>query len=645
MADVRFQDEIFINGQRFRTSGPVKLRSLDTIPQNIRETAFRQLNAPAKVTHIFSNTRGGGGLYRIRPEEGDIPIKTWDSLAWTMSTPAVPLPPLATSAGSPLTATDFQLLAEYNGVVYGVVGPSVFPWNGPSGTSWGASVRTLSTPVISSVYHPSGGTTRWFLLCNANIDYYDGAAWAQTTGTAADYGVSYNGFLWVMDELGAFRRNAAGTDAWGAWTTRQTLPLPYGHRVRGLILYRTADGTSAIYAKTTGGLWAYDDTNDKWFPTELQVPNYRGMTTALDSWRGLGLPDKERTGIYLGVGLSVYGYAAGDPAEVWNIGPDTQDGVPSGFGGVVAALAATHNFNLALVVGTTESSTDAEFGELDMGPVGGSEVIAATTGYTWLTAFTGLGWHKLWESGSTDIAGAHLLVANAYDTYRAYWTASQTMYWMDLPTTILNPREVSDKPYATSGRIIYPWDNGSQEGAQDLAIEIRIRTAGCSATETVTLNYATDFDDTTWTAPAHATFTSGIITANGLHTFTLGTSARGVLFDAIRLRLQGARGATTTSKPQVDYLAFDYIPSLTPVLVWEVGIDARAMYGQRSTADQLADLIDLADPQVLREVIWRNQASATDDTHQCKLVGITGQGSAGPNEFGIYTLTLLEPRP
>ena len=649
MPDILHEGVIRINSLNYPLleGTQVNLRSMGLLGQEPQGT-LTYSKRPGVVTRILVDVRKGIGLYRLLPQAGDVPTQAWDGLFDGTTFGAITLPPLVTSAGRPSgvgASVPPWLHYEWDNKVWTSWGVDLYYWLGPSGTSWSASQRTLAGQPYSVVSHINGGTNRIFVLQGTDIDWQTaGGSWSRiTTSVDAHWGVSYNAFLWTASKTGTFRRAPIGTEAIASWTARQSVPVGDGE-VLGLFMYREPVGDPAIYAKTSEGLLTYNDTNDKWYPTELTYPRTTAATTAVDVWRGIQSGDGEMAGAHVPVGMGVYGYVArtGSPALVTALGLDLNDGVPSGYSGKIRSLVPSHNFNIALVDATTSSFDDAEDGYAEP-PLGGPDVIPSYTGRTWVARYSGLGWFKTWQSAATDSVGRTALVSQAYGVYRAYWDANNTLYWMDLDTNVLNPREVTTTPRAAAGDTIWSWDLGSAEGQQDTLIEAITRVRSATATETITINYGTDFADSTWTAPNNITggFQSGIITGNGRQVWTFGTSDRGVLFDALRWRAQYARGTTTTSRPILEYLEFSFLPGIPPVLSWEATLDLRRMYAQRSQQGMLTELLALAPAQILFEVQWRGDTRL----HQCKLVQIEGAAPAQPQEQGVYKVVLLEVRP
>lgn len=640
MTDIVNDNEVLINNLRYSLAGPIQLVSTsrgDTKPRR----------------KVLTDTRRGIGLYKQREgiEEDDYGM-IWEGLAETMIAGAITLPPLASSiTGGPSSFINNPALILYDwyNSIYSVYGNQVFIVP-ESGSTFAASIRTLLTPPISFLQHESSGTIRGFLLCGANIDYVTNpgaGTWSRLTGTDASYGVTYNNFLWVIGEFGAFKRNATGTDAWGSWTARQSLPISAGKPL-ALTIYREADGSPAIYAKCERGVYIYDDTNDKWYPTELRYPQHPQPSHALAVWRGIMGTGGEDSGIYDAVGGGVYTYVTGqDGSRVGAMGPDLRDGLSSSYRGVVAALTPSHNYLLALInTSTLDSDTDTLYGYSSKSELSSSDVISVTNGTRWIAAWNGMGWHRRWASPTVPTSGSpadpsNLVVASVYNDYRAYWTDANSIYWMSLPQDILNFREISTQKFATStgGGVIWPWQYGSQPGATDVLVRVLVRISGASANETVTLSYGLNLS---------STFESGsnwLTTSDGLQELTATTlqaASVPIEFDWIRFRLQLARGATNTNRPVVEYLAYDYIPGEPPFSVYRLPIDLREMQGQRTPRGMLAELQALVSPQDMVQAVWRNQASASTDDHQVILAGIEGVTQGGLWEDGIYYIILQE---
>ena len=646
MADVAFAGEILINGERYdlATGTKVELQSLSTIEG---EQALRRV--------VLVDATRGIGIQSLREgQDAALNGRIWFSLADTITYGQLTLPYLATSASKPSGVADntpCYLLFEWQGLVYAVWGDSLYLWSGPTGTTWSSAIATFTAqPQDTAVHTDSAGVRRVFIFCNtAFVHITESGTVTVLVSTAAHHGVSYNGFLWAIDELtGAFKRDADGTTAWGSWTARQALPLNSGERVLKLVLYRTSGGEAAIYAKTTNGLWLYDDTNNKWSPTELQVPTPSNISHAAAVWRGVPTGENSQaSGVYVPMGQDVYGYvagSAGEQAAIIDLTPGAPDGLPDGYAGYVADMFPAHNAMFALVtaadwrLSAANNEGDANNGFVSEGELIDADAFYIAQGRSTLLAWNGRGWHVLWRSAAaTDWVANKLLVAAAYGKYRVYFVVDNIMYWMDIPQGTINASQDTTLPRAASGEIVFPHHFGSGPGSMDVLKRILSRTAGASSTETVAIAYDTNKSGSYTTAVTRNT--------NGLVTTTLDPDAdsngEGVLFDFLQFRASFARGGTTTSRPLLEYLAFDYVPGALKKLTWTATLDLRGFKGQRSADGQRDELVTLADPAVLVPVIWQNQGSSTDEVHMCKLVSI--QGSAdGQIESGVYKVTFLE---
>jgi len=642
MVDIVHEGELLIGNSRYRLAGPVVLQA-----------GSRGDATPRRV--VLTDTRRGLGAYKQReglPEETAASI--WDGTAETMVAGAITLPPYVNTVTFATDGDNFpQLLYPWRDSVYAVWGLGVYAVPTIETGDFSASIRTLATTPQSYVAHEASGTQRMFLLCGSNIDYVDlTGTWTRITGTDAVMGVTYNNFLWVVGENGAFNRNAAGTDAWGAWTARQSLPLSAG-RSLALGMYRQPDGDPAIYAKTETGLYIYDDTNNVWAATDLAYPTQPRATSAMAVWRGIpGSGGTEESGVYVGQGLGVYSYVTGQSgSSVIPLGLDLRDGVPSAYRGPILNLEAAHNYLLALVDARTSLEDDSDYGFISGGE-DSTMVLPTSSGRLWIAAWTGAGWHRRWESVSTTNTATvrgQLLVTKAYGKYRAFWGEEGGIYWMDLPIDTLNFREVSTQRFqkyigdsGASTGLLYPWQFGSDPGNTDTLIRVLCRTSGCSGTETVILGYATNFSASVTDL---ATISSdGLTTFNNLN-LDSNSNAQGVEFDWLQLRVKMARGNTITTRPAIEYLAYDYVPGNPKINIWRVPIDLRTAMGQRSTNGMLLELNTWLNPQDLVPVVWMDQRSASTDVHMVNVVGIEGATPANGWESGIYHLLLQEPLP
>ena len=87
------------------------------------------------------------------------------------------------------------------------------------------------------------------------------------------------------------------------------------------------------------------------------------------------------------------------------------------------------------------------------------------------------------------------------------------VYFMDIPSDIINPSEIGDFEYATSAVHETPWFNAGQSEVDKLALKIKTEVQGASSSETVKVEYAVDYAETYTTAVAS-------ITSNGINTYT-----------------------------------------------------------------------------------------------------------------------------
>jgi hypothetical protein len=122
------------------------------------------------------------------------------------------------------------------------------------------------------------------------------------------------------------------------------------------------------------------------------------------------------------------------------------------------------------------------------------------TGLSTILGYNEMGWEVKWISGTAGERLDALHVSTGYNTYRAWWGINGAVYFMDLPKDIINPSEVDDFAYATSGVHETPWFNAGQSEVDKLALNLRIECQDLSTTEEIKVEYATDYIESYTTA-------------------------------------------------------------------------------------------------------------------------------------------------
>ena len=256
--------------------------------------------------------------------------------------------------------------------------------------------------------------------------------------------------------------------------------------------------------------------------------------------------------------------------------------------------------------------------------------------------WNGRAWDVKWVGGSAEQAISWAHVSNAYSVYRLWWAQNQRVYFMPIQRDIVNPLESTTLTYsANTEELITPWLDIGQD-RDGLAKSVKIETFNCTATETLTLDYALNY------ATAYTAFTGGTITTNGVTEFLFPntTTPAGSAFRSIRFRIRLVRGSTTTLSPQFLPPTFLYRVKLSAKYGFTVVVDLQKEYGN-NTPQQMRDALRTAlESNPLVELSYHNDTGtdygATDRRFYVDLVDATNLEETGDSDVGTSTLTMIE---
>ena len=474
----------------------------------------------------------------------------------------------------------------------------------------------------------------------ATVPSYDGSNNAAWTNDTADtkylaqwddrlWGISHSGQLWH-----AFTPGTETNDA--------QLPLPAGY-VTGLFVARDAGGEPILYAATKKGLWAHDAANARFVKTEVEFPFHPHAGKGTERWRD---------SIYFPSGLGLYRYVNGANAAVLTVaGPDRDDGLPESNRGTIMLTAGTHNELLVGVDATTApniTSSDSVPYQWQTGAgsgIGGhgSMVIDAGTGYSSILGYNELGWEAKWVADTAGRRIDAMHVSNAYsdvnENYRAWFGFNDNVYYMKLPVDIINPSRVTEFEYAESGTHETPWFNAGQSEVDKLALKLKVETQDCSSTETVIVQYATNYSES---------YTSmGTITSDGITTYTFGSGV-GTDFRSIKFKLTLARTTTTSTAnykkktPDVVSMTLEWRKKLPAKWGHQVQVDLNKEYKGKTPKELRTALVTAIESKTLNEFTFRDDSGGTRN-YYVDVVSATGLEYTGHDERGISTINLVEP--
>jgi hypothetical protein len=327
------------------------------------------------------------------------------------------------------------------------------------------------------------------------------------------------------------------------------------------------------------------------------------------------------------------------------MGPDRDGGLPINRRGRIRQLESCHNYLLALIDATTAPS--ALTTHQSQAP-GNGDVVKEDAGFSHILGYLEdninniRGWHSLWVSGSATRAITVGHVSNAYGAYRLWWGQNGRVSWLTLPREINNPEFLTTQTYHVGPKTHEtPWYDAGERHARKLALRLLVETTGCSATETVIVEYAIN---------RSGTYTSlGTITTNGVTTYLFpnSTTPTGTSFQSIRFRVTEARGSTTTLSPDVRQMEFHFEKLLPVRWAHSVIITLNTEVGGASREEAFERIRAAVESATLVEFTFRNRdaddaGNANVFNYYVRAEFAEGQEQTGNDWGGQVALHLVE---
>ena len=689
---VSSRNEIFLNGKYYPTERPVQSVLASIYPGKVVIGDTSKDSQLRSSIISWSDWRGGIGIDRM--EGGEVNRAWWSNLQLRYKNHLV-LGNLGyqthtVAHGQPTAGvgTGIATINEFNDFIYAVwngsvnTGPKMFVFNpngdhsdgDPEGVWWDArpsgedkhigdntndaAIDTVTCQVVDSLNFTDRVGTNYLI-----VSHYDGtgtstisfatrphwtgstnhANWDQPdTAISTKYLASWDDRLWGISHEGQLWYSIKVEAAMTA-TNDAVLPLPDGY-CTGLFVARSAQGEPILYVASKQGLWAHDAMNSRFVKTELEFPFHPHGGKGADRWRD---------SIYYPSGLGLYKYVNGSNSAVLSVvGPDRDDGLPSDKRGTIMLLEGTHNELLAAVDSTTNpsiTSSDSvpyQWGDMTGAVTAGADFVGVDSGYSSILGYNELGWETKWLAGKQGRRIDDMHVSNAYsdlnENYRLWWGFDDNVYYMKLPVDIINPSNVVEFEYAPSGELQTPWFNAGQNEIEKLALQLKIETRDCSSTETVIVEYATDYNEST-SSPTGGVFAT--ITSDGITEFDF-NSKKGTTFSAIRFKITLARATSGTNykekTPDVVSTTLIWRKKMTPKYAHQVAISLNRSY-KGYTPKQLREFLKTAiASSELVEFTFRDD-DGTDRNYYVDIASASGIESTGYDERGSSTIMLVEP--
>ena len=639
-------NEISLNGVYYPITRPVRSTLASIYPAKVvigDTTKDSQLRTSIIA---WSDWRGGIGINRMEGA-GEV-NRAWYSTCQLRYKNHLVLPALATESATPthsladpaigaINTLSSEVYAFWNGSVS--ESPKLFKYNN-TGDSWGSALTQSATDRVtdSVVFTDAGGTTYLvFAHYDVNGSGYtyssDGSSWT-TDATDTQYmtvwderlwGISYAGQLWYATTVGTEVNDAV-------------LPLPDGS-VTALFVARNALGVPIIYAATTRGLFAHNADNAMWEDTQMDFPFHPENGKGTIRWRD---------SVYVPSGNGIYKYINGNNAAVISVmGPDRDDGLPADKRGSIRHMAGSHNELLVGVDASTAPGTIASTSvPYQWESNQGAPVIAADSGYSAILGYNDMGWEVKWQSETAGKGFDSIHVSDAYEKHRVWWGHNDIVHFMDLPSDIINPSEVSEFSYAQEGIHETPWFNAGQSEIDKLALKLCIEAQDLSSTEKVKVEYATDYAESYTTAVGTLDSTE-MGAASGTYTYTFGSSA-GTAFRAIKFKLTLNRSTDNTTglekfkTPDVVSLTLEWRKKIEAKWGHTVEVDLTNRYKGNEAKDLRAALISAIESTTLVEFTFRDDSGGTRN-YYVDVAAAVGMEYTGYDERGSTQITVVEP--
>ena len=648
-------NEIYLNGTYYPLTRPIRSTLASIYPAKVTIGDTTKDSQLRSSIIAWSDWRGGIGINRMEGA-GEV-NRAWFSTSQLRYKNHLVLPGLATETTTPSHSIDGATIGAINTLsdeVYAFwngsasVSPILYKYNNNTG-SWGSALtQSAIDQVTDSIVYaaPSGTTYLVFAHYDANgsgITYSaDGSTWKTDANQGAQFLTVWDERLWAITNAGKLWYIAGNLDTDSSVDNDEVLdaqlPVPSGS-ITKLFVARNAMGIPIIYAATTRGLFAHNADNARWEDTQMDFPVHPDNGKGTVRWRD---------SVYIPSGNGIYKYINGNNAAVITIvGPDRDDGLPSGYRGAIRHMAGSHN---ELLVGIDASAAPSTIASTSF-PYQwishhGARTMSPDSGNSSILGYNEMGWEVKWTSGTSGKGFDAIHVSDAYDKYRVWWGHNDIVHFMDLPKDIINPSEVSEFAYALSSTHETPWFNAGQSEVDKLALNLRIEAQDLTTTEKVKVEYATDYAESYTTAVASLD-SSTMGAASGTYTYTFGSSA-GTGFRAIKFKLTLNRSTATTTglekfeTPDVVSLTLEYRKKLAAKWGHTADIDLTNEYKGNIPKDLRAALVTAIESLTLVEFTFRDDAGGTRN-YYVDVMAAQGMEFTGHDERGSTTIQVVEP--
>ena len=417
--------------------------------------------------------------------------------------------------------------------------------------------------------------------------------------------VQWDTRMWGITENGILY---SAFDFDGGWAVAASIPV-HATPVTDMFVFKGPSNQDVLHVMTETGLWYYDVDVEVFKALDVPFPR---------SGRNGGGSVVWESNAYIPIGNGVYRFSGGQNPVLSRVGPDLDQGLPWDGDSRIVKLVPSQNDLLAVVQNLEEDEAD---------PYGTSHILAYDT----------TGWQVLW-SAEDRVTLQDVFVTSTLGDY-SVWFGYDDLKVIDLPEALINPSRLHHRRrYQDTGYTITPWVDAYEPETRKVGLEIKALITGVSATKTVKIEYALDYDESTWTEVA-------TVTEAGLYGWRLPLNddnkpGPGLVFDAIRFRVTLVTDDAETT-PDLRMLGLEFKKHLEAK--WGFTIQPRldeVYKGQ--TPKQMRDwLIELANQPELKEFVYRSEAGQ-NVVHWVDIDADALTQGTGADNFGLATVQLAE---
>lgn len=315
-----------------------------------------------------------------------------------------------------------------------------------------------------------------------------------------------------------------------------------------------ADGTPTLYFCGTQGLYSLDTTNEIAYKQEVSYPP---------------ITNAGNVGIYWNANVWVstgYGILKVAPSVATFVGPDLDDGLPTGYLGKVYDFATVNNWLVFCVNG---GSTDKSSIFKRNSTLGGNLQVYTTSAV------------------NKAISCLHYSPSSLYTNGRLWFGEGTAVKYMMFPDTTSNVKQIATYEYVNdSGYGQLPIFR-KVAAIPKTALGVAAITKSCSATDYVQVYYGLN--------GAAPTTSLGTFITSPKPTALTFASGLGTAFYTIQFAIKLIQGATATNSPELESLMFYWLPVPTTILSWQFRIQCT----DENSAETIAALEAIRDMQTL----------------------------------------------